>query len=222
MGRAAKRFRKWEKRQRDVDTRREDDVDTAWLAAQGLDPDAIVSAALVQNKSENTNANANANDRDLDDVEAILEHNKALLQDLVLYQDQRFGLNEARWGKIDASERQTAKSLQMRLHILMAALAPDQLTHPESVEKTMARLPLTDAVYRGTLPPQRLFAYHTSEHVEALPHQATIMPDYAKERWRWIDVAPPAAAPNKTHPSPSSSRSQSQRPKTASPSHKQP
>ncbi|ORY90334.1 hypothetical protein BCR43DRAFT_109151 [Syncephalastrum racemosum] len=216
MGRAAKRFRKWEKRQRDADTRREDEVDTAWLAAQGLDPDAIVSAAVVQSNDKNDETTA---DDDLKDVEAILERNKVLLRDLVRYQDQRFGLNEARWGKVDASERQTAKSLQARLQMLMAALAPDQLTDPDSVEKTMARLPLTNAVYRGTLPPQRLFAYHTSEHVEALPHQATIMPDYAKERWRWIDVAPPAL-PNKTKHSPSSSRSQSHAQKTASPSYK--
>lgn len=93
MGRASKRFQKWEKKQRNQQTK--SDIDIAWLNENGLDSDAIMRALEVDIPAVDVN---NADD--------VLQKNKDLLEYLIQYQDYRFGLGDARWGNIDDSEKE--------------------------------------------------------------------------------------------------------------------
>lgn len=127
MGRAAKRFRRWEKKQRNLQTlgkpttpppskqngvsppppsSQKDDgdndkIDTEWLRKQGLDADAIVAAA--QSGSFNVDDLVDNNETNID---GQLERNAELLDYLSQYQEYRFGLGDARWGSIDEAEQE--------------------------------------------------------------------------------------------------------------------
>ncbi|KAI8141653.1 hypothetical protein BJV82DRAFT_618577 [Fennellomyces sp. T-0311] len=239
MGRVAKRFRKWEKKQRNLQTlgkptsppksamqsnglakedsaptEKTDEIDTQWLKEQGLDADAIVQVAQK--------GNVNVDDligNDENDIEGILERNNELLGYLSQYQDYRFGLGDARWGNIDETERKIAKALEKRMHRLASKVSPKDLTDPEAVEAAMDRLPLRESAYRGTLPSNKFFAYPTSEKVEPIPPLANMLPGYAKERWRLIDVAP---VPGKTNNEPTRSQQPQQQQSSSSSSSSSP
>ncbi|KAG2220440.1 hypothetical protein INT45_004182 [Circinella minor] len=223
MGRVAKRFRKWEKKQRSLQTlgkptsppksvlqlqqqqqqinnnnmkdesnnndsdnnNKGDEIDTQWLKEQGLDVEAIMEATQ--------NGTMNIDDfigNDEQDIEGILERNSELLTYLSQYQDYRFGLGDARWGNIDEIERNIAKALEKRMHKLASKVQPKDLTDSSAVEAAMDRLPLKEPAYRGTLPPNKFFAYPTQEKLEPIPPLANMLPGYAKEHWRLVEVAP--------------------------------
>ncbi|KAI9484974.1 hypothetical protein BDB00DRAFT_792477 [Zychaea mexicana] len=219
MGRVAKRFKRWEKKQRNLQTLgkptsppksvamkngvskddsnttttenndNKDEIDTQWLKEQGLDVDAILDAA--QSGSVNVDDLIGNDEKD---IEGVLERNSELLSYLSQYQEYRFGLGDARWGSIDETERNIAKALEKRMHKLASKVAPKDLTESEAVEAAMDRLPLREPAYRGSLPPNKPFAYPTNEQVEPIPPLANLLPGYPKERWKLVDVAP---VPNK-------------------------
>ncbi|KAI9261648.1 hypothetical protein BDA99DRAFT_605495 [Phascolomyces articulosus] len=235
MGRVAKRFRRWEKKQRSLQTlgkplnppksalhnnknndnntttitknnhhpskddsannnntttttdttTKSDDIDTQWLKEQGLDVETIMEAA--QNGSVNVD---DVIGNDEQDIEGILERNSELLSYLAQYQEYRFGLGDARWGNIDETEQNIAKALEKRMHKLASKVPPKDLTDSSAVEAAMDRLPLREPAYRGSLPPNKFFAYPTQEKIEPIPPLANMLPGYQKEHWRLVDVAP--------------------------------
>ncbi|KAI9032640.1 hypothetical protein CLU79DRAFT_841922 [Phycomyces nitens] len=228
MGRAAKRFRRWEKKQRNLQTlgrppshpkhsqRRKDlnhhnhnhdhnhnhnqqqpspqpekpngqesKIDTDWLKDQGLDVDTILEAS--ENGTFSVDDILIDNDQDLD---AVLERNGQLLEQLLECQEYRFGLGDARWAKTDEKEKEIAQTLQIRLHSLLNQITPKDITNPQDVQYAMNALPLLETAYRGSLPPNKPFAFPTTDKAEPLPPYANITPTYAKERWRLIDVMP--------------------------------
>ncbi|KAI7877912.1 hypothetical protein K492DRAFT_238868 [Lichtheimia hyalospora FSU 10163] len=228
MGRAAKRFRRWEKKQRNLQTlgkptspspakqngvsppppssqkddQDNDKVDTEWLRKQGLDADAIVAAA--ESGSFNVDDLVDNNETNID---GQLERNAELLDYLSQYQEYRFGLGDARWGSIDEAEQEIANALQKRMQKLISKVSPKDLIDASTIESAMKRLPLVESVYRGTLPPNKLFAYPTSEKLEPIPPIANAIPGYPKERWRVFDIPPiPSRQPTTTNGGESSSR----------------
>lgn len=91
-----------------------------------------------------------------------------------------------------------AKTVESRIKELISAVPPKDLIDSDAVEATMKRYPTSECTYRGTLPPDKMFAYHTSDKVEPLPPIATMMPSYAKEKWKLLDVGPK----NESYPRP--------------------
>ncbi|KAI8393291.1 uncharacterized protein BYT42DRAFT_609089 [Radiomyces spectabilis] len=215
MGRAAKRFKKWERKQRNLqkqgklpllpkhaspttstphsnDSPNSDkegdangELDTAWLKQQDLDVDTILHVA--EGKS------AKVDDVIVPDpanVEAILERNNQLLRQLLQRQEHRFSLGDVQWTNIDDTELETAKVLQSKISELMAKVPPKDLITPDEIQSAMERLPLLETAYRGNLPPNKIFAFPTTDKIEPLPPYANITPTYQKERWRLIDVGP--------------------------------
>jgi hypothetical protein len=73
---------------------------------------------------------------------------------------------------------------------MLAKLPPNATTNSDVIESTMARLPLLDSSYRGTLPPHKIFSFPTTERAENLPPYANITPTYSKDNWRLVKVAP--------------------------------
>lgn len=219
IGRAARRYRKWEKKQRKTQassrsppstkvngeaaqSAKEEEIDVAWLKEQGLDADAIVQAA----ESESLRLDELF---DPDDIDGLLERNSELLLYLMQYQEYRFSIGDAaRWGAVDEAEQQigmqcqdiyirwpnthipysVAKSLQTHMQHLISKVPPKDLVDVATIEKAMRRVPVThETTFRGSLPPNKIFAYHTREPVEPLPPTANLLPSYPKERWRWVD-----------------------------------
>lgn len=73
---------------------------------------------------------------------------------------------------------------------MLSKLAPNATTDTKLIEKTMERLPVFEAAYRGTLPAHKIFSFPTTEKAENLPPYANITPTYSKENWRLVKVAP--------------------------------
>lgn len=71
---------------------------------------------------------------------------------------------------------------------MLARLPPNATTNTELIEKTMERLPVFEAAYRGTLPPHKIFSFPTTEKAENLPPYANITPTYSKDNWRLVKV----------------------------------
>lgn len=92
MGRSAKRFKKWEKRQLEKPheqiTSEDMEANSSWAEKEGLDMDAIEAA--FNKEPENVNE--------------VLERNSQLLQDLVEYQKSRFNGTESAWTQVDEKE----------------------------------------------------------------------------------------------------------------------
>ncbi|KAG0193562.1 hypothetical protein DFQ28_004682 [Apophysomyces sp. BC1034] len=204
MGRAAKRFRRWEKKQRSLQSLSKspvpkmvesdntpgsskadagDAVDTAWLESQGFDTDAIIEAA----QKELYQVDELLDQKDIDNV---LERNKQLFEQLLQCQEHRFSLSEQRWGKIEQKEQDIAETLQKRIHDLVSTLPPKSLVPSDEIPVAMSQLPLLETAYRGSLPPNKIFAFPTTDKADPMPPYANITPTYAKERWRLVDVAP--------------------------------
>ena len=86
------------------------------------------------------------------------------------------------------------------MHKLASRVQPKDLTDSSAVEAAMDRLPLREPAYRGTLPPNKFFAYPTQEKLEPIPPLANMLPGYAKEHWRLVEVAPvPMKTPSNNH-----------------------
>lgn len=83
-----------------------------------------------------------------------------------------------------------ANALQKRMQKLISKVPPKDLVDASTIESAMKRLPLVESVYRGTLPPNKSFAYPTSEKLEPIPPIANAIPGYPKERWRVFDIPP--------------------------------
>ncbi|KAF7730399.1 hypothetical protein EC973_002205 [Apophysomyces ossiformis] len=202
MGRAAKRFRRWEKKQRNLQglskiasskaTESEkspekskadanDTIDVTWLQSQGLDPDAIAEAAQQEVFQVDDLLDNN-------DIDCVLERNNKLLEQLVQCQEYRFSLNDQRWGKIDQKERDIAETLQDRISMLASTLPPKSLISTDEIPTAMSQLPLLETAYQGSLPPTKIFAFPTTDKADPMPPYANITPTYAKERWRLVDV----------------------------------
>lgn len=197
MGRSAKRFKRWEKRQlenpREEITREDIEANTSWAEKEGLDMDAI-EAAL---------------NKEPEDVNEALERNSQLLQDLVGYQNSRFNGTASTWTQVDEKEVEIgkkryilwiyiyiliffykAKTLEKNMTEMLSKLPPHATSSVEVIEKTMERLPLYESAYRGTLPPHKIFSFPTTEKAENLPPYANITPTYSKDNWRLVKVSP--------------------------------
>jgi hypothetical protein len=207
------------------------DLDEEWLREQGLDAHAIINNLATENHT---------NDDD-DDTATLLERNGKLIAMLQSHQESRFNIAsslsssvDSQAVKVDDHEQETgnieesaslheltlclyftlANKLQRQFHTILSQLPPSAVIHPEDIETAMSRLPMKEAVYRGTLPSSRIFAYPSSDRVDASPPPfANITPTYSKDRWRMIDLqghdipTPPPVA--------SASPSSSQQPHTS-------
>jgi hypothetical protein len=220
MGRAAKRHRRWERKQRRtlLQSRKsltqhkqqaenmDLDLDEEWLREQGLDAHAIFNNIATENHT---------NDDD-DDTATLLERNGKLIEMLQSHQESRFNIAsslsssvDSQAVKVDDHEQETgnmeesaslhelnlclyftlANKLQRQFHTILSQLPPSAVIHPEDIETALSRLPMKEAVYRGTLPSSRIFAYPSSDQVDASPPPfANITPTYSKDRWRMIDL----------------------------------
>lgn len=102
MGRSAKRFKKWEKRQlekpREEITSEDKEANSSWAEKEGLDMDAIEAA--LNKEPEN--------------VSEALERNSQLLQDLVEYQKSRFNGIESAWTQVDEKEVEIGNIIRER------------------------------------------------------------------------------------------------------------
>ncbi|ORZ15784.1 hypothetical protein BCR42DRAFT_42801 [Absidia repens] len=207
MGRAAKRHRRWERKQRrhlvqtetsriqqkqhrDEESDMDCDIDVDWLKDQGLNVDAILeSAASNDIEKEDTN--------DVDDANGLLGKNEKLIGKLLTHQENRFkststapSADNTHFGKVDVEEQETANKLQQNLYQILSQLSPSSVTHRQDIELAMSRLPLQEVSYRGSLPSNKIFAFPTSEKIDPSlpPPFANITPTYSKDRWRLIDV----------------------------------
>lgn len=105
MGRSAKRYKRWEKKHLGKEASVEDEgssqqANTEWLEKEGFDVDAL-EAAL---------------NKEPDSVSEELERNSELLNQLVKYQEQRFGSggNESKWGEVGEKEKEIGKEKRNR------------------------------------------------------------------------------------------------------------
>ncbi|KAI8076340.1 uncharacterized protein BX664DRAFT_344426 [Halteromyces radiatus] len=195
MGRATKRFRRWERKHRrsHMDTKQSTDdmdidIDVEWLQNQGLDVDAIVGATMNEDITTTMTDDDNNDENHLDN---ILNKNKKLIEELLIYQERRFASSSDKYPtKVDMKEQETADTLQRHFYEILSQLSPSSIIQPQDIENAMARLPLQEAAYRGSLPPNKIFAFPSSDKMESSlpPPYANITPTYAKERWRMIDV----------------------------------
>ncbi|GAA5815495.1 hypothetical protein MFLAVUS_009007 [Mucor flavus] len=188
MGRSAKRFKKWEKRQlekpREEITSEDKEANSSWAEKEGLDMDAIEAA--LNKEPEN--------------VSEALERNSQLLQDLVEYQKSRFNGIESAWTQVDEKEVEIAKTLEKNMTDMLSKLPPNATTSVEVIEETMERLPLYESAYRGTLPPHKIFSFPTTEKAENLPPYANITPTYSKDNWCLVKVSPLPTDKDVTYP----------------------
>jgi hypothetical protein len=161
--------------EREADKRRSQElygnstIDTTWLKDQGLDAEAIL---------ESVNGLEPKDREEKEDMATVIEQNAHLLKRLADLQDERFnqrdptnkpvGKEELRIGKnwlfrtcvlYYINSLVTATLLQQRLHEVVGQVTPSDLVHSNAIEIAMQRIPAKDAVYRGTLPPTKLFAF---------------------------------------------------------------
>ncbi|KAI9312654.1 hypothetical protein BX666DRAFT_2030965 [Dichotomocladium elegans] len=203
MGRAAKRFRRWEKKQRTlhqattVKQKQQQqqqqnttgaEIDTEWLTNQGLDADAIVAAAQAET--------CTMDDLLTHTTDAQLERTGELLDYLAQYQDYRFSHGNQ---GIDSDEQAVAEAVERNIEALLSRVAPKDIVDLTAVEAAMRRMPLRQEAYRGGLPPNKIFAYPTTERIEPVPPVATVVPGYPKERWKLVDVAGAPPTNNNRH-----------------------
>jgi IS30 family transposase len=103
MGRSAKRFRKWEKKQhnkpKDHMETDDEEINAAWLTKEGLDMNVIEAA---MNKEPDT-------------VSEELKRNSELLEELLSYQKTRFSGGESNWASVEEKEVEIGKSFFIKL-----------------------------------------------------------------------------------------------------------
>lgn len=106
MGRAAKRHRRWERKQRRtlVQSRTrltqhkqraesmDVDLDEEWLREQGLDVDAIINNLATENRTNN----------DEDDTATLMERNGKLIEMLLSHQESRFNIASSLSSSVDS------------------------------------------------------------------------------------------------------------------------
>ncbi|CAO3636693.1 unnamed protein product [Cunninghamella blakesleeana] len=182
MGRAAKRFRRWERRQRKSHfiekMNQDDEIDINWLKENGLDEKAIVNAMSIGHQDNSTSKNILPDE--------LLLRNEKLIESLLKYQEYRFVLNDT---TINEKEQQTAELLQRQLYDMLLQLPPKDIIQQEDIDSAMGRTPvLLDTAYRGVLSTFKPFAYPTNEKLDPLPPFANMTPTYSKDRWRLIDL----------------------------------
>lgn len=130
-------------------------LDSTWLKEQGLDPEAILHSLEVDDESQLEHTG---------DMATTIEQNAHLLKRLADLQNERFNQHGEAGGSVSKQELKIASILEQRLQGAMAQLAPKDLVDPNTVERAMQRIPTKDPVFRGTLPPTKLFAFTTDEH----------------------------------------------------------
>lgn len=130
-------------------------VDAAWLQEQGLDVDAIMDSVKdVEGQNEET-----------DDMSKTIEQNAHLLKRLAELQDERFAQQGKPGDAVNKEELKIAHALEQRLQGAISQVTPKDLVDAGSIERAMQRIPVKDPVYRGTLPPTKLFAFTTDDQI---------------------------------------------------------
>ncbi|CAO3621794.1 unnamed protein product [Cunninghamella echinulata] len=188
MGRAAKRFRRWERKQRKSHfiekMNQEDEVDINWLRENGLDAKAIMDIMTINHQHNPINENSLPN--------GLLLKNEKLIESLLQYQEYRFALNDS---TVNEKEQQIAERLEKQLCDMLVQLSPNDIIQQRDIDLAMDRIPvLLDNAYRGTLSTVKPFAYPTNDKLDPLPPFANMTPTYSKDKWRLIDLT--------GHPSP--------------------
>ncbi|ORX56185.1 hypothetical protein DM01DRAFT_1382473 [Hesseltinella vesiculosa] len=147
----------------------EQDIDSDWLQKQGLDLEAMAHHLAARPK---------------------LETNTDLIHTLAQQQDKRFALETH--PEIAKAEQDLASQLQQQLADLLRRVDPKDILQSDQVEKAIAQRPHHATSYRGSLPPNKLFALPTSDTLDQPlpPPYTNITPTYAKNQWRLPDAQP--------------------------------
>ncbi|RUS18836.1 hypothetical protein BC937DRAFT_88284 [Endogone sp. FLAS-F59071] len=146
-------------------------VDTEWLKGLGLDAELILKGIEELNHEDN-------NDKlDGPDLAEVLQQNTEQLMELVRLQEERF--SRLKGWDISWREKETANNLHKQLALLTSKIPPNLVASPQAIETAMARIPYKETAYRGSLPPNRPFAFLSNiARPEAVPSNATAQPSY--------------------------------------------
>lgn len=125
-------------------------IDTTWLKNQGFDAEAIL---------ESVNGLESKESEEKKDMSSVIEQNAHLLKRLADLQDERFNQPNPANKPVGKEELRIANILQQRLQEAAGQVTPSDLVNADAIENAMQRMPAKHAIYRGTLPPTKLFAF---------------------------------------------------------------
>ncbi|ORY07336.1 hypothetical protein K493DRAFT_295545 [Basidiobolus meristosporus CBS 931.73] len=104
----------------------------------------------------------------------FLEENAKLLLKLADYQDAR---TKGDYSAVAPIEHATAKAFVSRMMYILPTVKPSALVSSEGLEDAINRIPIPEPTYRGTLPPNKPFAYATNSALgKSFSTNATTVP----------------------------------------------
>ncbi|CAG8489452.1 202_t:CDS:2 [Rhizophagus irregularis] len=94
-------------------------------------------------------------------IDKILDENVEIFKKLQLMQEKR--LTKHNPNVVSIKERELANKLRDKLASIISEVAPSDIVSFDSIEYTMDNLPTKEKFFKGMLPPDKSFAYHTNE-----------------------------------------------------------
>ncbi|PKK77981.1 hypothetical protein RhiirC2_10748 [Rhizophagus irregularis] len=94
-------------------------------------------------------------------IDKILDENVEIFKKLQLMQEKRLAKHNP--NVVSIKERELANKLRDKLASIISEVAPSDIVSFDSIEYTMDNLPTKEKFFKGMLPPDKSFAYHTNE-----------------------------------------------------------
>ncbi|KAK9710375.1 hypothetical protein K7432_008465 [Basidiobolus ranarum] len=120
--------------------------------------------------------NASHESSEVNSASFVIEENSKLLLKLVEFQEARANND---FSLISPLEQATAKAFTTRMTHILPGVKPSALISSECIEDAINRIPILEHTYRGTLPPNKPFAYATNSALsKGFATNATAIPSY--------------------------------------------